>query len=327
MRRVLIVVDVYGWAWDRMAQGIAAHSPKDIEVTVLSQSDFNTIYSRAPWVLKSFDGISQCSWTEAQAKIPMNPGSKRTVWLASHGFEHVFPPPDPQNYPQLIATSLRNIETAATTLHRFDKVLCVSNRILESMKNTRLEKAQPLRVTPGVDTKVFQHTDPPSRAKLVIGWCGQREGKTKGFHEVLLLVRKRLGNRVDWQINTRSARDPLTQDEMVAWYRGIDLFISTSCSEGFQMPVLEAAASGRALLATDVGAACEVIDEGQNGYLITPYWARENAERSADEFTQHILTYDKDRDKLLKDGIRSRRIVESRFQWSTLAPQWLEAML
>lgn len=326
-RRLLIVSDVYGWAWDRMANAIAKWAPQSIDVTVLCQSDLDVLVRKMPWVLKEFDAVSQCSWAESQVKLPLKETAKRTVWLASHGFEYPFPVQDPTHYPHLIATGLRNIDRAATILRCFDGVLCVSNRIMQAMENSRLREAKPVRVVPGVDADDFPVSALPNREKLVVGWCGQRDGKTKGFHEVLKLVRRNIGTKVDWQVNTRSAKDPLSQEEMTSWYRGIDVFLSTSCSEGFQMPLLEAAAAGRPLLATDIGAADEVITDGVNGHLIRPYTSRETAERSAAEIIQRLLEYNEDRDKLLAHGANSHKIVLKQFLWADLAPRWLEAML
>ena len=323
MRRVLIVVDVYGWAWDYMAQGIASGSPDDVAVTILDQNDFNSLATRMPWALKSFDGISQCSWPESLTNLP---DVRKTVWLASHGFDFPWPPIE-DAYPALIATPNRNTASAARILPRFDKVLCVSHRLKDSLDSVKWSDGRAVRVCPGIDHKTFRQFPLPNRDKLIIGWCGQRAGVTKGFHTALKSLQKELGDLAEWQVNCRSAADPLSRDEMVAWYRGLDLFISTSSSEGFQMPLLEAASCGRPILATDVGAAKELIVEDDNGFLITPYQFRHDVDRTVSEFVQHIRRYHKDRGMLKRHAEQSRKIVEQGFTWERHAPRWLETML
>lgn len=324
MRRVLIVVDVYGWAWDYMAKGIADHAPADIPVTILDQRDFNAITSRAPWLLESFHGISQCAWPESNTTLASR--AVKTVWLASHGFDYPWPPVN-DNYSASIATPNRNANAAARILPRFDRVLCVSDRLKTSLDHAKWSTGRSVRVCPGIDHKTFRQFPLPNRDKLIIGWCGQRTGVTKGFSTVLKALQKELADEVEWQVNSRSATDPLTREEMVAWYRGVDLFISTSSSEGFQMPLLEAAACGRPLLATDVGAAQELIVEDDNGFLIHPYQFRHEVDKTVAEFTQHIRNYHKDRGMLKRHAEQSRAIVEQSFTWKRHSPRWLENML
>lgn len=58
------------------------------------------------------------------------------------------------------------------------------------------------------------------------------------------------------------------QDDMNAFYEGIDLYLNTSVHEGIPMTILEALARGLPVVAPAVGGICEIIENGVEGFLI-----------------------------------------------------------
>lgn len=58
------------------------------------------------------------------------------------------------------------------------------------------------------------------------------------------------------------------QDDMGAFYRGLDIYLNTSVHEGIPMTILEALAHGLPVIAPAVGGIVEVIDDGKEGFLI-----------------------------------------------------------
>jgi glycosyltransferase involved in cell wall biosynthesis len=61
------------------------------------------------------------------------------------------------------------------------------------------------------------------------------------------------------------------RDDLPAWYAASDVFVLPSLSEPWGMPLNEAAAAGLPLVATDaVGAAWELIEDGENGFRVPP---------------------------------------------------------
>jgi glycosyltransferase involved in cell wall biosynthesis len=58
-----------------------------------------------------------------------------------------------------------------------------------------------------------------------------------------------------------------TADEMVEWYRELDVYVCASIDEGTPNPCLEAAACGVPIVTTPVGNMPELIDDGVNGYF------------------------------------------------------------
>ena len=57
-------------------------------------------------------------------------------------------------------------------------------------------------------------------------------------------------------------------DEVVRWYRRLTIYAFTSRNEGFGLTLVEAMASGAALVATRAGAAEIIIDDGNTGVLV-----------------------------------------------------------
>lgn len=62
----------------------------------------------------------------------------------------------------------------------------------------------------------------------------------------------------------------VTVDEIPAWYQVLDLFIAPQRWEGFGLTPLEAMACGVPVIATDVGAFCEIIATPATGRIVTP---------------------------------------------------------
>ena len=75
----------------------------------------------------------------------------------------------------------------------------------------------------------------------------------------------------------------IPNNEVYDYYKNnaVDLFISTSRSEGLPVSMMEAASFGIPIIATDVGGVCEIVEDGRNGMLL-----RERA--SAEEFAECI---------------------------------------
>ena len=61
---------------------------------------------------------------------------------------------------------------------------------------------------------------------------------------------------------------PLNELEMSEFYNSCNIILSLSYSEGFNLPVLEAMASGRIVISTNDGATNELIESGYNGLLV-----------------------------------------------------------
>ena len=107
-------------------------------------------------------------------------------------------------------------------------------------------------------------------------WEGEAIGRVTADHEGFAEELRRRIAAAGLSDRLRLAEETTEVD---AWYRGIDLYVAPSRTEGFGLTPLEAMASGVAVIAGDVGAYPEIILSGETGALaayiaaIEPYRA------------------------------------------------------
>jgi len=58
-------------------------------------------------------------------------------------------------------------------------------------------------------------------------------------------------------------------DDMLSFYRSLDLYLNTSIHEGIPMSILEAMAHSLPVVAPNVGGISEVVENGEDGYLVS----------------------------------------------------------
>jgi glycosyltransferase involved in cell wall biosynthesis len=95
------------------------------------------------------------------------------------------------------------------------------------------------------------------------------------------------------------------RDDMPAVYQGAHVVCLPSYREGLPKVLLEAAASGRAIVATDVPGCREIVRQGDNGLLVPPRDARALAEALRKLVDDPVLRR--------RMGQRGRKIAETEF--------------
>jgi alpha-1,3-rhamnosyl/mannosyltransferase len=136
-----------------------------------------------------------------------------------------------------------------------------------------------------------------------------------GAHDAALLARWRRWADDAGVADRVSYTGRLDDDELVAVLQGADLAVTPSLEEGFGLPVLEAAASGTAAIASNVSSLPEVLDEPAAGF--DPH----DPQSIADAIVR-ALTDDDHHAVLLAAG---RRAVE-RWTWTNVATAAVEAL-
>lgn len=178
-------------------------------------------------------------------------------------------------------------------------------------------------VPDGVDLTFFSPTGRVFDAErpLRIGWVGNSEwGSTietdlKGKHTVLEPAFAKLreaGLTFEIRVADRAV-DRIPSEKMPDFYREIDVLVCTSAIEGTPNPVLEAMASGVAIVTTDVGIVHQVFGPEQMQFVLKhrcPEAVAEALER---------LILDRGLLKCLQDeNIRQRETLSWKLRW----PLW-----
>ena len=144
-------------------------------------------------------------------------------------------------------------------------------------------------------------------------------GQVKGL-DTIREVCDAMGSAVT--LKTADAKDRLrTTSEMAAFYRGLDVYVCFSSSEGTCVPLLEAAASGVAIVSTDVGVAAALVSGsgGRCGQII---------ERTPEALTEALAWCTENRDGLRKQGNAARRTIEADgWDWSNRARAYRQVIV
>ena len=164
-------------------------------------------------------------------------------------------------------------------------------------------------VTHGVDglrfTPVNRHRS--EGMTLRVGWAGNRAAPVKGFAEFVAPLQQLPG--VEVVFCGYSDRN-LTLDEMPAFYAGIDVYVCTSATEGNNNSLLEAAATGTAIITTDTGTVTEYLAHEQSA-LIVP--------RTADAFRLAVERLRDDAALRVRMGRAAASAVHPAWTWAVRA--------
>jgi glycosyltransferase involved in cell wall biosynthesis len=200
-------------------------------------------------------------------------------------------------YGGLVGLVKRIVERSCFRLNRRATFVCVSNGVAEEVREHYPSlRDRVLTIHNGVDLEKFAPGARQAEALSLRSALEIREGRLAVLfvagnweHKGLRWVIEALAQAPDWDLvvagrgNPRSYRElarSLGVDEAIHWlgvvqdiqpvYQLADAFVLPSSYETFSLVTFEAAASGLPVLSTDVSGVRELIEDGRNGYLITP---------------------------------------------------------
>ncbi|GAB3380212.1 glycosyltransferase family 4 protein [Lysobacter fragariae] len=248
--RILAIADRPGWAIESKARNLARDLADRYEVVVRFQHEVTG------HDLESADLVVIFYWLEIR-KMPLPESAlarcadRLLIGICSH-FE--------------LQGGLR--EQGLATLNRLARCVFANNAALQREFAPLIDV--PVHYTPnGVDTTFFRPGDAPRvrvPGELRVGWAGSltnQGAEHRGFPNVIEpAVAAVPGVTLVTAIREQHWRN---RDEMLAFYRDIDVYVCASRSEGTPNPCLEAAACGVPVVTTKVGNMPELIVDGENG--------------------------------------------------------------
>jgi glycosyltransferase involved in cell wall biosynthesis len=182
----------------------------------------------------------------------------------------------------------------AVMLRRFDRVVAVSEPILQELKCAKIPDRKLVHIPNGILAAQFNSAPPAYRSlfprnTFIFGAAG-RQVAAKGFDILLqamsqiagLVPRARLliaGDGPKLEMHREMARQLGIQDKVVflgrceimpEFYASLDTFLLPSLDEGLPIALLEAMASARTVIATDVGSVSSAVRNHATGLLIAP---------------------------------------------------------
>jgi|WetSurMetagenome_2_1015567.scaffolds.fasta_scaffold122315_2 glycosyltransferase involved in cell wall biosynthesis len=204
-----------------------------------------------------------------------------------------------RKYPLPLVTTLHlwnrnNFVTAiyecldALLVRRFDRIIGVSPAIVAEAKRWHIPEEKLRVILNGIDVARFQKIPPrPADGKIVIGSVGRLVAQ-KGYPIFLQMAAALLAKNRHLQfllVGDGPVRGELEaeaknlglgekvifagqRDPVETAYGEMDIFVSSSLSEGLPIALLEAMAARLPVVATRVGAVAEVIEDEVSGLLV-----------------------------------------------------------
>lgn len=221
------------------------------------------------------------------------------------------------------------------TLERCDVAVAVNYQTKKLLSNF-IDKEKIVVIPFGVDSKKFRYSPPSSSFDiLTVGYHIKRKGFeylieamqkiVKNFPDAMLHIvgvgpqtdnLKRLAKMLRLS-NNIIFHGRVDEKRLLEIYRRCRVFCHPSLSEAFSPVRLEAMASGKPVVATNVASGSgEMIKHSKTGFLVPPA----DSEAIADA----VLKLFSDYNLACKMGKRARKIVEEKYDWDIIARKYSE---
>ncbi len=177
------------------------------------------------------------------------------------------------------------------TLAEVPRIIVTSEATREVIRSQGVQPDKVRLVYQGIDTSWFA---PPSQrtpaARLSVGFVGRLEPR-KGIDFIWRVV-EALGTDSDVEFHLKGALHPAARtavqarlarhaamvthhppsghEEMPEFYRTLDVLLQPSRFENFGLAYAEAMATGLLVIAGKGGSACEIVRDGETGWLVDP---------------------------------------------------------
>ena len=283
MKKICLIVDVKGWAFDMIAQKIK----KDLSNKYDIRIDYFDMYTEEDMLYECLQRNKDCDlihffWRKTLLLFESESFKKKVLENGEELYEYI------KGISDKISTcvydffylSSEETEIYKNVFNEYSSNYYVSTQKLFEIYSNNDKYKKPFGVINDIcdwdafapiNLERFEELD----RELVIGWVGNSARKEngvdlKGFHTIIKPVLKELieeGYNIKSFYADRNERWR-TPEEMPEYYSEIDICLCTSIHEGTPRPVLEAMTSGVAIISTDVGIVREALGEKQKNFII-----------------------------------------------------------
>lgn len=236
---ILVIADVPNWIFERHARALQTLLSDEFDITIQYHTE-------------AFD---------------------ENAWDLIYVMEYGLVPSAHITMPWKYVTALRSHvswtgvavpELARYLRAHFQRTHVVSKRLRRELAPALLDVAY---VTHGIDASRFRYVPRQSALDrpLRVGWAGNRQTAVKGFADFIEPIGQLAGVEL---VFCGYADRNRSLDEMPAWYADVDVYVCASLSEGSNNSLLEAAASGCAIITTDNGTVPEYLTDGESALVV-----------------------------------------------------------
>lgn len=334
--RVLLCPDEPDWAFHNIARNIIRFAPEEFDISIHfmgkpGERDLTTLFETI--LLNDID-VVHIFWREDLFELLRPQALIHIAGQLKMGVDDVIKMISTRALTTSIYDHLHASEKAmqerATSYGLIDGYTVSSKKLLD-IYSKQVVMPSPDAVTPdGVDLEFFSPASGrPSFEALTVGWVGNSGwGKSQGgdpkgyfrlFEPAILKLRSE-GVIVNVELADPQVRRIPFRD-MPNFYRRIDVLACTSSMEGTPNPVLEAMASGVAVVSTDVGIVPDVFGPKQLPYMLK--------DADVESFAAALCALARDRDLLTALKQENQQSIAA-WSWQKMVqawwPFWLEAL-
>lgn len=286
-KKIAIVYDVDGWAFNNIAIEIKKYLSKDFEIDIFPVSVFDDNIVKLILLADRYD-LVHCLWRGLLSCLDYE-YSRGYIYNMGLTFEEFM---DKYYSKTNITTSVydhkfldeENFETTKS-FAKYARNYTTSSTILKDIYNKLDIDKKPMAViSDGVDTTKFKPVNLErfelkniQNRKIKIGWVGNSEftdsegdSDLKGVRKIIKPVLEELieeGYPIELKFADRK-EGYIPHEKMPEYYNSIDLYICASKNEGTPNPVLESMASGVPVVSTNVGIVRDAFGIKQKEFIL-----------------------------------------------------------
>lgn len=285
-RKVLFIVDVYGWAWDIASTELLQYWT-EVEGTIVSIGDF--------------------------FKKDVNPHEYDITFVYPWGSKQLMDKLDPRKTVVCIAGGEQvKLEAALKYNCSKYKFFGACNETLKEVLESWFPKRKVVLLNHGVETDLFKPYPMPKDG-FIVGWAGSTTRDIKRFLKAQEIAREAgVALNVAGYAEEDNRR---SHDEMPFFYGSCDVFLVTSETEAHPMVVYEAMACGLPVICTRVGDVPDNIVDGHNGFLL-------DIDAPVSDFVEKITLLRESPALRRKMGVRARRTILQKWTWDKIVDQY-----